>query len=334
MAEDQKPTQEGAAPEQAPDWEVKDGRVFIEGVDVTDIASPHYEDEKPDDVEAPQADEDNAAVEGEGQEPEEPETPKEPEPEPEPKAEEPKDEAEPEDEEPEEPATWDFKLKFRGKTEEVAWTQEEVQHRLSKLRAFEENEREFWDKRREVEPYYNIVKSDWFKERMKEAYESGELKEPPKPPEPPATVQYEVLKRQADPDYDSVLNALQTYALSLPPEAMQLIDSDPTVFLSEYDRIAEEVRGRKPSSGTETPKKPPKKSPEDVKKDLERKEAAKTRAQTNKPGSQPPPPPSPLKQWENERRKLERAMKDPNNAHLNLELTARLLEHLDKRPQT
>ena len=316
----------------APYYEIKEGKVFIEGTDVTDVLRPGESDEEPEGTEAPSAPVDPVV---EGEEAEAPEEVKE------------KAEAEPvktkpeeavegseEPEGPAEPDKWKFKLKFRGKEEEVEWDRDSVQHRLSKLRAFEENEKEFWEKRREVEPYWNVVKSDWFKERLKEGYESGELDKPPTPPEAPAAVKYEILKRQADPDYDEVLSALQTYALSLPPQAMQLLDGDPNVFLSEYDRIATERRGEKASTkAKETTEAPGKLTPEETKKKLALKESAKTRAKVTVPGT-PPEPVSELRRWENRKRELERAMRDPSKGHLNLDLTAQLLMHLDTRPQT
>ncbi|HSG28986.1 MAG TPA: hypothetical protein VLA34_10935, partial [Candidatus Krumholzibacterium sp.] len=106
MGNKQEPTQpEGVAPEQTPPpaWEVKDGRIFIDGDDVTEIVNPSYQDEPDEGTKPPQAD--NAAVEGEGQEPEEPEEKAEPEPEkvePEKPTEEPPEEPEA----PGEPDKW------------------------------------------------------------------------------------------------------------------------------------------------------------------------------------------------------------------------------------
>lgn len=329
MPEGKAPEAEGAP---APYYEVKGGRVFIEGTDVTDfVRPPESEDEPGKDAEPQKPPE--PAVEGEGEEEEEPEKEDKEESEPEPEDKKPPEEKPEEPEEPTEPEKWKFKLKFRGSEEEVEWAHDDVQKRLIKLRAFEENEKEFWEKRREVDPYLNIVKSDWFKEKMKEAYESGELEKPVTPPLPPARVQAELIRRRAESDYDDVVSALQTYALEMGPEYSQLVDGDAETFLSEYDRVAKEKRERKAATEKKEPTEPAKKkpTPEELRKELARKEAAKSRAAVTKPGT-PSEPVSELKRWESRRRELERALRDPSLAHRQLDFTAEYLMHMDTKP--
>ena len=327
-----------AAVQPQPDWVIKDGKIIIEGADVTDVLAPKS-DLVPED-ETPQADADNAAVEGnepETKEPEPTETEEVEEAEPE-KPEADSDDTEEEEEEAEEsgtPTKIPVKTKFRGREFEEELTPEDIQVRLNRLRAFEENQKEFWDQKKEVEPYAELVKSDWFKRTLNEAYESGELTKPTTPPEPPPQVLYEVHRRQADPDYDVVMAELRTYAMSLPFEAAQLIDSDPNVFLSEYDRFAQQVRSKpkEPTEETaEAPKKKTKKEPpEEVKKKLAYRESVKDKSKVTKPGTATEPV-SEYKKWEQRERELVRAIRNPNNKNQNLELIAELIAHRDNQP--
>ena len=305
-----------------PPYEVKGGKVFIGGVDVTEIARFGEDDEIPEPEPEKEPNKDNAALEGDELDPEEKkepaEVPKEeakaPEKEPDKEPEPPKETAE------EKAERLKFKLKFRGKEEEVEYDPSQIQVRLNKLRAFEENEKEFWEKRKEVEPYETIVKSEWFQKTLKEAYETGELTAPEAPPAPPATVQYEVMKRKADPDYESVMESLRDYARDLPPEAVRILDSDATVFLAEYDRIAKERKEKN------EPPPPPvtKADPVELKKKLAVKESMKSRAEVVSPGTMSEPQ-SADSVRQKRIRVLERSMRDPTLSHRNIEFAAELI---------
>lgn len=305
---------EGASPETPPAFEVKDGKVFMDGVDVTEIARPGGEDELPE-----PANVDNAALEGDEAEKPEPEEKKE-------SVEAKKEDVVPEkkpDEKPAEPAEPDklkFKLKFRGKEEEVEYEPTQIQVRLNKLRAFEENEKEFWEKTREVEPHRAIISSDWYKAKLKEAYESGELAAPEAPEAPPVKVQYEIAKRRNDPDYLEIQEAVLDYARTRSREEQLMIDSDAEVYISEFDRLAKEVREKK------VPPIPvaPKVDPADVKKQLALKESAKIRAAVVAPGTMPEQR-SQATAVQKRMRELERAMRDPSLANRNLEFAAELI---------
>ena len=307
--------------ETPPAFEVKDGRVFMDGIDVTEVARPGGEDEVPEPTNP-----DNAAVEGdevektEGPEPEEKAEPVEAKKED--AVPEKKPEVEPE-KEPGEAAKLKFKTKFRGKEEDVEYDPTQIQVRLNKLRAFEENEKEFWEKTKEVEPHRAIISSDWYKAKLKEAYETGELAAPEAPEPPPLTVQYEILKRKADPDHDAVMESLRDYARNLPQDAVKILDSDASVFLSEYDRVAVAVR----TKVAEKPKVEPAKEkadPEDVRKKLAAKESAKTRAAVVAPGTMPEQR-SQATVVQKRMRELERYMRDPKQANRNLEFAAELI---------
>lgn len=309
------------APVETPFFEVKDGRVFLEGQDVTDIART--------DQPEPEANPDNAHVEGEKPA----EEVKEPEPVTEPKeaeAEKPAEDPKPEAvEEPKTPEKLKFKTKFRGREEEVEYDPSQLQVRLNKLRAFEENEKEFWDKTKKLDPYMPVVESDWFKQKLAEAYETGELEKPAAPAPVPSLVQYEIAKRQADPDHDEVLAELREYAMRLPRDAAALLDSDPTVFLPEYDRVAAERKARLEKAAPKV--EPPKATVEDVRKKLELKEVAKKSAAVTAPGVQGEPT-SPLKSWEKQERELMKALRDPANANQQLDIGARLLILRSNKP--
>lgn len=311
-------------PETPPAFEVKEGKVFIDGIDVTEVARPG-EDDAPEEAPADESNKDNAAVEGDEAEPEDKKAPTE-EPKAEAKAPDPEPAKEPE--KPAEPDKLKFKLKFRGNEEEVEYEPSQIQVRLNKLRAFEENEKEFWERTKEVEPYKEIVKSDWFKAKLSEAYESGELTRPVAPEPAPNSVQYEVIKRKADPDNDAVMGALRDYARNLPPEAVKILDSDASVFLSEYDRVAKEIREKKPEPKDEVK---PKVDPKEVEKRLSLKESAKSRATVAQPGTMGDPP-DPNRAVAKRLKELERAMRDPSQASHNLEYAAEMIM-LRQRPQ-
>ena len=302
-----------------PGFQIKDGHVFIDGVDVTEIARPGEEQEVP---ETPNAD--NAAVEGDEVVTEEKKEPVEA------KKEDVVPDKKP-DAEPEKPTEAEklkFKLKFRGKEEEAEYDQTQIQVRLNKLRAFEENEKEFWEKRKDVEPYQEIVKSDWFKGKLKEAYETGELTQPEAAEAPSPVAQYELIKRRAEPDYGAVMESLREFALTLPPDAVKILDSDPTVFLTEYDRVAANLRKKevKPEPV------PTKADAKDVEKQLAAKESAKTRAAVVQPGTMTEPEDA-NKAAAKKIKELERNMRDPALAHRNLEFAAQLIM-LRSQPKT
>lgn len=311
-------------PEQIPDWGVtEEGRVIMGGEDVTDLVNPEYDEGDETPAEPPEP-----AVEGEDLEEKEPEK-KETEESEQEKEEDETPSEKPEDPEvPPEPDKWKFNLKFRGDVEEKEYTQEQVQVRLQKLRAFEENEKEFWQQKREIEPYIPIIKSDWFREKLKEGYEAGELEKPPEPPAPPVGLTYEHLKRKADPDYEEIVAALASYAMGLDPKAAELLDTDLPTFLKEYDRFAKEVREGKKTAPPEEQKKPPKTDPAELKKKLELKEIAKEKANVVKPGSATDPP-NPVKVWEKKYRELQKELrKRPDD----LNLAASILDHRAKHP--
>ena len=315
----------------APAFEVKEGRVFIDGVDVTEVARPEGDD-APEEIPVKEPDADNAALEGdEAKEPEGEKEPVEGEAKGEPPAEAPDKEPE-SPKEPEEITKLKFKLKFRGKEDEVEYDPSQIQVRLNKLRAFEENEKEFWEQRKEVEPYAPIVKSDWFKAKLAEAYESGELTRPEAPPAPPTSVQYEVIRRKADPDYDVVMESLRDYARNLPAEAVGILNTDATVFLSEYDRVATELR-KKPAATVPDKKEPDKVDPKDFKAKLALKESAKSRAGVAQPGTMTEPQ-SERAAFTKRIKELERTMRDPAQAHRNIECAAEIIMLRQQLPTT
>ena len=304
--------------EQKPGWEVVDGKVIIDGVDVTEIARFGADEGPEDETPKQEPAADNAVLEGDEVEPE---VAKEP-------VEEPVKEVEPpkvpdkEPVKPTEPEKLKFKLKFRGKEDEVEYDPSQIQVRLNKLRAFEENEKEFWEQRKKVEPYAPIVESEWFKAKLAEAYESGELSKPEEAPAPPSTVQYEVIRRKADQDYDAVMESLRDYARNLPLEAVKILDSDASVFLSEYDRIATELRSKKVEP--EKPQKSDKQDPKDVKAKLALKESAKTRAAVAQPGTMGEPP-DPNRAVQKRLKELERAIRDPARKNQTVDIAAEMI---------
>lgn len=316
-----------------PAFEIREGRVFIDGIDVTTVARPGEDPNAIESETPPSANAGNAALEGEEvTDPDAKEKPVEAVPETKVPEKEPGKEPKtpPEPKEAAEAAKLKFKLKFRGKEEEVEYEPTQIQTRLNKLRAFEENEKEFWEKGKEVEPYREIVKSEWFKAKLKEAYESGELAAPEAPEAPPATVQYEIMKRKADPDHDAVMESLRDYARNLPLDAVKILDSDANVFLAEYDRVAKDVREKKAAPIVPVA---PVVDPADLKKKLAFKESAKSRAEVVQPGTMTEPQSKEVA-LQKRIRVLEKAMRDPQYANRNIEFAAEIIMLRQQRQPT
>jgi hypothetical protein len=217
---EQTPTEE--APYFAVDKER--GRVFIEGVDVTHLVNPDASrTEAEEEPEEPQGSPDNAQVEGKEPEPQKEEAKEEPKEEEKPPEEPPK---EPEPEKPKGPDKWKFKLKFRGKEEDVEYDPVQVQVRLNKLRAFEENEKEFWERNKRLEPFLPIIESDWFRQKVAEAYENGRVREAARAAAGADADPVRDHEAAAEPDHAEILNELREYAMRLPPR--RLVCSIPT----------------------------------------------------------------------------------------------------------
>jgi len=325
MAEDKVPQEQTPAPA----WQIKDGKMYIGGTDVTHVLRPR--DVPPEtEGENPQPPPD-PVVEGEEVKEEEP-VEAEPEPEAEPKEEEPEEEAETEEEEPEpiEPGPIKLDLKYKGEEYSEELTPEQIAMKLQRLRFLDETQKETFERKKEIEPYWHLVKSDWFKSKLEEARETGEFEVPKPEPEPPDEVMFEIAKREGEEDYFEVLFELQNQAIRMPERAQRIIDSNPNVFLREYDRVAKEVRSRKESPPEKTEKK--KTPPKDVEKKLELKESAKKRAGVTKPG-QSVEPVTPMKKWAAREKELVTALRDPSNKSKHISIVAELLAHRREKPQ-
>jgi len=173
-----------------------------------------------------------------------------------------------------------FKQKFRGEEYEVELTSEQIQNRLQILRSYQENEKEFWEKKKKVDVHSHIIDSEPYKEWIRERHEVGEKV----PDATPLTYEqeasnYELAKRR-DPE---VLRNLGEWAMdNLTQEGYEILDSNPKVFMEEYDRAVERMK---------VPVVPATPEPETSKVDpkveeklLQAKEVAKARAAVEKPG--------------------------------------------------
>jgi len=128
--------------------------------------------------------------------------------------------------------------------------------------------------RRLVEPFRDVIDTEWFKEKLKEGVESGEIKQPRVIEHAPEDAIYELERRKLDPDFENVRAAMRSWSITLPPTMQVQLDSNVVVFNKEYDRIAgilREKRVNKPLTTLEKKK---------VDKIIEKKEAAKDLART------------------------------------------------------
>ena len=66
------------------------------------------------------------------------------------------------------PATFHFDLVFRGKEYPVDLTHKQIQDRLQILRSYQENESEFWQNSKMLQPYSTIIQTDEFQAFLKE----------------------------------------------------------------------------------------------------------------------------------------------------------------------
>jgi hypothetical protein len=160
----------------------------------------------------------------------------------------------------------------------VELTQEQIANRLQILRSYQENEKEFWENKKKVDIHAKIIESDPYKEWIRERQEAGEqLPIEPAPTPEEEAIMYELEKRR-DPQ---VISVLREWAQdNLTPEQVRILDSNPNVFMSEYDRVAKEV-----SKVVAPPEPAPKKEDPKVReKILQSKEVVKQRAAVEKPG--------------------------------------------------
>lgn len=274
MAEPEKDTPEK---KEEPFFEIKGTKVRIGGVDM-DVREldPYLEPEEAGEG-GPNAALEGEEVEEKEEEAEEEEPEAEPE-KPEKQEEQPVEEVPPKEPEQKVPDKLKFQLKFRGEESEVELTQEQIANRLQILRSYQENEKEFWENKKKVDVHARIIDSEPYKEWLRERQEQGE--KVPVESEPSVddqAIQYEIQKRR-DP---KVISHLREWAMdNLTPEQIQILDSNPKVFMTEYDRIAAEVK----KASEPPPPPPPKVDPKVKEQILKAKEVSKERAAVEKPG--------------------------------------------------
>lgn len=301
MPDEKKPGE--AQPEEQPFFQVKDGKMQLFGgeFDLNDIAGG-YLDVK----EVETGIEDIPAEEEPDEEEKEERVQEVEEAEPEPEEEEAEEEEAQEEPEEKEPDKFKFTVEVRGEKREVELTREQIANRLQLLRQRQEDEREFYSQKKRLSAFEKIAESDAFKDWIKERKEAGEEipQEPVKSFDQEA-LEYEIAKRR-DPQ---VLAQLQEWALdTLTREQIEILDTNPTVFMKEYDSIASQIKAKaevKPE---------PKKEPVDKKvkeKILKSKEVEKQRAAVEKPQASRTEPPADVARKKRIKH-LERVMKHGN----------------------
>jgi hypothetical protein len=135
-------------------------------------------------------------------------------------------------------------------------------------------------KKREIEAVEKLAKTPWFKETYEEAIRTGAIDTTPEaPPTADPMDVYEFEKRKSDSDFEEIRSRMREYALALPAEAQEILNSNHKVFLKEFDRFAETVRKERSK-----PAEPPKVDPAVAARILQSKEVSKAQAVVEKPG--------------------------------------------------
>ena len=174
-----------------------------------------------------------------------------------------------------------FKIKYAGEEKELKLTDDQLILQLQKAYDYDKKVAKLAEDRRDVEPFKHVLETDWFKQKLQEGIESGEISKPAEAPPPPEEAIFELERRKMDPDFENVREAMRNWALTLPVTMQHQLDSNVVVFNREYDRIAEKLRAPKTKAPlTLTPKDEKK-----VDKIIQTKEAAKQNARVEQPGS-------------------------------------------------
>jgi len=254
-------------PEDKPWFEVKDGVVHLGGstlplgeFDGVEMIEEEFKEKE----EPPEEEPEEVAEEPEEVPPEEPEQKPEEVP--------PK---EPEQTVPDEQTKYKVPIKFRGKEEVLELTLKDIANQIQIKKSYEVNSQEMWDQKRKIDTYAHIIDTPQFGEFLKEQTEQG-VYQPPEAPDPVVT--YEIKKRQ-NPDVKDAL--VQWAEQNLDEEGYKILNTTESVYIKEYDRIAEEVRNASVRSAPEPSQKVDPKVEEKI---LQAKEVAKSRAAVEKPG--------------------------------------------------
>jgi len=181
----------------------------------------------------------------------------------------------------EEPSLKVFKIKYAGEEKELKLTDEQIIQKLQKAEDYDKKMAKLAEDRRDVEPFKHILDTPWFKARLQEGLDSGEIAKPAEAPPPPEEAVFELERRKMDSDFEGIRAAMRTWAITLPATMQHQLDSNVVVFNREYDRIAEKLRAPRPTPQLNLTKAEEKK----VDKVIQAKERAKEAGRVESPGN-------------------------------------------------
>ncbi len=271
-------------------YEYKDGRLFVEGIEV----ERNLEDrthEVP--IDEPEGEAGKPAVVAKP--PEEP-----------PKAEEPPKVEPPVPEPPKVPEKQKYRIKVQGEERELELTPEQLIARLQMAEDYQLKTTQLAEQRRKVEPFIPIIEKPAFKEWLNEQVQAGliEAPAPPPPPAPEDVVGYRL--RMQDPEFAETRQAMVEWAATLPQYESDILASNHRAFNETYDRF-KAARGPKLSPAPQAA--PPQVADKAaVDKIIAAKEVAKEKAKVEPPGGTPPEVDE-KKEWKRVNRELAKAVR-------------------------
>jgi hypothetical protein len=249
-------------------YSIKDGNLLIGGEIIDRISDPPPVPDEPEPVEA-------------AEEPAEEVTP---EPEEKAKEAEPPTKVEVPTPQPILPDKVKLKVKVYGEESEREFTKEELVAQVQKGLAAEKRFQEVSEKERQIEPFLHIKDSPEFKEWLSQVVVDRPDLAPvaPPPPQPEDVVGYKL--RMEDPEFRSVLDSMNEWAVTLPVYEAQTINNNHRVFNMTYDRFKAARQAKVAVAvAPEKPTPPPIQTKEDAEKVIAAKERQKDAARTVPP---------------------------------------------------
>jgi len=138
-----------------------------------------------------------------------------------------------------------YKIKYNGEEKELELDEGELITKLQKAEDYDKKMAKLAEDRRLVEPFRNVIDTEWFKTKLAEGIESGEIEQPRQSEAPSEDAIFGLEKRKLDPDFSRVQEAMRNWAATLPVTMQVQLDSNVVVFNNEYDRIANILREKK-----------------------------------------------------------------------------------------
>jgi hypothetical protein len=150
-----------------------------------------------------------------------------------------------------------FNLNVRGEELELELDDSGIIETLQKGVAYDKRLKEFEElsaKERDIIPFQNIIKSTWFKTKLDQAVQAGEIDGPSPAPPPTEKDIAGYFKRVKDPDFSEIAPAMDAYLKTRPQYEAQDVLTNHREFNRVYDNLkAARAELNPPAPQTPTP---------------------------------------------------------------------------------